>query len=149
MIDDHDDGADDDHHITTSELLKSAHLSSSHSPYTSLQMFNNNGDDNDDFTGNDQPVATTPKTPPPSATLSVSSLKELDNLNSSNNTKDYHGDIIDHLMQDPHYANTTMATTATTPTADESIFDPIKQWGQPLGLPAPVPPSTTANHHMK
>ncbi|CAH8867485.1 unnamed protein product [Trichobilharzia szidati] len=125
---------DDDDHITTSELLKSAHLSS-HSPYTSRQMLNN-CDDND-FSGNNNPMATTPKTPPP--------IRQLEYNN--NNNKDYHGDIIDHLMQDPHYANT--ATPTTTPTTDESIFDPIKQWGQPLGLPAPVPPSTTTNHHMK
>ncbi|CAH8643244.1 unnamed protein product [Schistosoma rodhaini] len=72
-------------------------------------------------------------TPPPSATstttTTVTPSKDMENFGKFFVDKD-------QFLQDIHQ-NTSPHCSPT-----EETFDPLKSWGHPLGLPAPVPPMT-------
>ncbi|CAH8632828.1 unnamed protein product [Heterobilharzia americana] len=80
-------------------------------------------------------TTTTTTTPPPSTILSTTPSKEIDNFSKCYTDGE-------QIIQDIHY---TRSSPHCSPS--EETFDPVKQWGQPLGLPAPVAPST--NHSKK
>ncbi|KAK4467880.1 hypothetical protein MN116_008798 [Schistosoma mekongi] len=99
----------------SNECIKTSHLTHSYP-----------GEENDGRLPSD--MVTT--TPPPSATSNTPS-KEIDNFSKFFMEKD-------QSTQDVHH-NSSQHCSPT-----EEVFDPLKSWGHPLGLPAPVPPIT--NH---
>nr|AAW26418.1 SJCHGC09590 protein [Schistosoma japonicum] len=99
----------------SSECIKTSHLTHSYP-----------GEENDGRLPSDMMTTT----PPPSATSNTPS-KEMDNFSKFFIEKD-------QITQDVHH-NSSQHCSPT-----EEVFDPLKSWGHPLGLPAPVPPIT--NH---